>query len=298
MSDLHLPARWGRTGFIVAIPARDEAARLPCALDALAADGVPMDVIVIANGCTDGTTAVARDFPDLQVAVIETGCLLGGVGAARRLGLRAALSAAPQAAIVATTDADCTVAPGWAATTRRALAGAEVACGRVAPHAAEFATLPKLVRRHGILEDEVAALEAELAGLQHPVPHDPLPRHGQTPGASLAFRTDAYLQAGGFEAIRCHEDRRLVARIAAMGGRVARPWRLSVTASCRTRGRAPGGMADTIAARAADPLLGGQLADLEVACIRLRAEIEAFRASSPSFPTPADRGMSDVLSLG
>jgi cellulose synthase/poly-beta-1,6-N-acetylglucosamine synthase-like glycosyltransferase len=282
---------------IVAIPARDEAARLPRALDALAADGVAMDVIVIANGCTDETATVARDFPDLRVAVIETGRLPGGVGEARRRGLRAALSFAPRAGIVATSDADCTVSPDWGATTLRALARAEVACGRVVPDAAEFATLPRIVRRHGNLEDEVAALEAELAGLEDPAPHDPLPRHGQTPGASLAFRTDAYLRAGGFEAVRCHEDRRLVARIAAMGGRIARPWQLCVIASCRTRGRAPGGMADTIAARAADPRLGVQIARLEAERLRLRAMVEALRASSRSFPTPANEGMSDVLSL-
>lgn len=292
---LYLPPGWGRTGFVVAIPARDEAARLPRALDALARDGTAMDVIVIANGCSDATAVIARDFPDLPVAVLQTGQLPGGVGAARYLSLRAALAAAPRARILATSDADCAVAPGWGAATLRALRRAEVACGRVVPDPIEFAALPEIVRLHGNLEDEVAALEAELSGLRAPTPHDPLPRHGQTPGASLAFRTGAYLGAGGFEAIRCHEDRRLVARIAAMGGRIARPWHLSVFASCRTRGRAPGGMADTIAARAVDPSLGAQITHLQVERARLRAVIEVLRVPPIPFPIPASEGKSNVL---
>ncbi len=296
---LHAPPGWGADRFVVAIPARDEEARLPTALRSLAADGGARDVLVIANGCTDGTVGLARaGHPGLRVAVLETGVLPGGVGEARRLGMAAALELAPGTSILATTDADCRVGPGWGALTRSVLRHADVVCGRILPEPEEFARLPALVRAHGALEDRAALLEAELDGLRHPLPHDPSPRHGQTPGASLAFRTRAYLAAGGFEAIRCHEDRRIVARIAAAGGRVARPYALHIVASCRLLGRAPGGMADTIAARAADtPHLHAEIARLRPAIAALEGEIAALRAAvAPPFQ-PATQGDHHVPSF-
>ncbi len=294
--NLHIPRGWGRSGFLVAIPCRNEARRLPVALAALARDGVARDVIVIANGCTDATAAVARDFAGLSVAVLDTGSLAGGVGEARRLGFQAALNVAPTATILSTTDADCVVMPGWGRTVAQSLDRAEVVCGRIVPDPEEFARLPDIVRRHGTLEDEVAALTAELDGLRAPAPHDPLPRHNQTPGACLAFRTEAYVRAGGFEAIPCHEDRRIVARIEAAGGRVTRPWTLTVTASCRLNGRAPGGMADTIAARASDLVkLRIEIARLAREATRLRSAIAAYEAAP--VPLPAAATVSGVPSL-
>jgi len=278
--DLFIPSDWGVSGFIVAIPARNEADRLPVTLSAFASEPDIQDVIVIANGCSDATATIARRSKGLRVAVLETGCLSGGVGEARRMGMQAALDAAPHATILATTDADCVVMPGWGHIVRSAIEKVDVICGRVVPDPEEFARLPRIVRMHGALEDEVAALGAELDGLRAPCTYDPLPRHGQTPGASLAFRTGTYLAAGGFEAIPCHEDRRIVARIEASGGRIARPWDLVVTASCRLEGRAPGGMADTISARATDQIrLQGEIADLRRTAKYLRALISAHHAS-------------------
>jgi len=294
----HFPRGWDEGGFVVTIPARNEAARLPVALAGLARDGVVRNVIVIANGCTDTTASVARAFaaPALRVAVLETGPLAGGVGEARRLGMKAAFATVRRAAILATTDADCVVAPGWGAATLRALERADVACGRIVPDPEEFDRLPEIVRRHGALEDGVSALAAELEGLRAPTLHDPLPRHGQTPGASLAFRADAYRDAGGFEAIPCHEDRRIVARIAASGGRIARPWGLAVVASCRMRGRAPGGMADTIAARTADPaVLRVEIARLRAEADRLEAEIAAHCAVRPTLTRPTRGSAQNAL---
>jgi cellulose synthase/poly-beta-1,6-N-acetylglucosamine synthase-like glycosyltransferase len=275
---LHFPPGWGATGMIVAIPARNEAARLPLALAALAREAPRQDAIVIANGCSDATATIARQFTGISVAVLETKSLDGGVGEARRRGLRAALEAAPHAAILATTDADCVVMGGWARIVQRTMETADVVCGRVVPDPGEFALLPDIVRRHGNLEDEVSALQAELEGMRAPNPHDPLPRHGQTPGASLAFRADAYRRAGGFEAISCHEDRRIVARIEASGGRVARPWALVVAASCRLEGRAPGGMADTISKRMVDQThLRSEIVHLRRQAIHLRRAIAFHR---------------------
>lgn len=293
---LQVPAGWGSSGLIVAIPARDEAARLPTILSSLAADPVVEDVIVIANGCLDATAAIAREGCDgLRVAVLECGALAGGVGAARRTGLEAALEIAPHAAILVTTDADCRTGPGWGGRIVTALERAEAVCGRVVPEPAEFAKLPAIVRRHGVLEDRVADLRARLEGVRSPSAHDPLPRHGQSPGATLGFRTDAYVAAGGFDAIPCHEDRRILARIEAAGGRVARPYGLTVFASCRIIGRAPGGMADTIADRAQNTaILRADIGRLERLAHDLRMSISACREiPTPMFAVPSGRAVSD-----
>ncbi len=295
-----VPRGWGRTGFVVVIPARNEAERLPRALAALAAEGT-LDIVVVANGCGDDTAAIARaGCPSLSVATLETGPLANGVGAARRLGMALALKHAGDPAL-ATTDADCTVRPGWLAATRAALDHADVVCGYVEPEPAEFAMLPPLVREHGDLEDLRDGLLAHLAALRAPAAHDPWPCHGQTPGASLAFTARAYRLVGGFEAIPCHEDRRLVARMASMGLRVARPAAVRVAASCRLEGRAPGGMADTIAARRDDgPLLVREIAEMTREIAALRQAIAEAGAPERTRPhrVPAARTPPSIFMSG
>ena len=277
-----VPRDWGRTGFVVVIPARNEVERLPRALAALAAEG-EVDVVVVANGCDDGTATIARaGWRPLRVATLETGPLDRGVGAARRLGMALALKHA-RAPILATTDADCTVLPGWLAATRLALTRADAVCGFVEPEPSEFADLSAIVREHGNLEDLRDGLQARLAALQFPSPHDPWPCHGQTPGASLAFTARAYRMAGGFDAIPCHEDRRLIARMTAMGLRVARPAAVRVAASCRLEGRAPGGMAATIAARQDDePRLHREIAEMRREVAALRDAIAVADRTTPA----------------
>lgn len=268
MTQVDLPDGWGASGFAVVIPARDEADQLAASLASFEADPAVVDVLIVANGCRDATAGLARAWPGrLRVGVAETGALPGGVGEVRRLGMAIALSRLPANGVLATTDADCTLGPAWGARTRAALAHADAVCGRIGP-AEGFAALPPLIRRHGLLEDGVRDLRAvQRAGLVWR-PGQPLPVHGCSAGASLAFTARCYRAAGGFDPVPCHEDRDLIARIERLGFRVARPHALTIHASCRLVGRAPGGMASTIAARthAAAPLeaeidaLAGELA--------------------------------------
>ncbi|PZX16496.1 glycosyl transferase family 2 [Palleronia aestuarii] len=273
---------------IAVIPARDEARRLPAALAALHREGVT--ALVVANGCCDATASVARA---LGVEVIETPMLSGGVGEARAIGLSSALLRNP--AWVMTTDADCVLAPGTGAVLERALRDADAVFGRVEPDPGEFADLPPAVRHHGLLEDRRDVLSALIAGHVAACSWNPIPCHGQSPGALIAWRPDAYRSVGGIVPMPRNEDRRMAATLQDAGLRVARPWDAVVIASCRLRGRAPGGMAATIAERARSDLsletvaLGRECAALER---RLAALVP--REAWPPLPTPHE-GDCDVL---
>ncbi len=238
------PPGWGATGRLVVVPARNEAERIRACLDTLGAQKA--DVLVVANNCTDATGDLAADA---GVAVIDCLVIAGGVGAARRLGVAEGRRRARNVRTILTTDADCIVAPGWIEDNLRHIdAGAAAVCGLVEPIAEEFSALPAPLLRRAALEDRFLALKAQLE--QRLTGHV---GHEQTPGASLAFAPYAYDAAGGFDPMPTHEDRAIILRLKSLGLPVVHAREVTVYASCRLDGRAPGGMAAALRDRATDP---------------------------------------------
>lgn len=210
---------------VVAIPARNEAERLPAALDAVhAATGmcpVPVTVVVAADACTDGTAAVARAAGALVVLSDA-----GRVGAARSAAIAAALDAVsvdPERVWIANTDADSIVPMDWLAVHLEfAERGVALLRGAVRPDARELAA--EHLHRWLSL-------------------NPPTERHDHVHGANLGLTAAAYLAAGGFRDLPLQEDVELVRLVAATGRLTASTARAPVITSARPIGRLEGGFA-------------------------------------------------------
>ncbi|WP_181407538.1 glycosyltransferase [Nocardioides sambongensis] len=217
----------------VVVPARDEEARLPDCLAALRSavaalqverPGITVRTLVVLDRCRDGSQRVAARF---AVPVLPVDA--GAVGAARRAGVVAVssgdLGVGCGAGIggdqvwLANTDADTVVGRDWLVDqVRLAELGNDLVLGRVRPDPTELSPV------------EVAAWAAR---------HDP--RGTSIHGANLGVRLSTYLAAGGFPAVREHEDVVLVEAVR----RAGHPWTIgpTVTTSARRTGRTPGGFA-------------------------------------------------------
>ena len=105
----------------VIVPTFNEADVIDACVDSILAqsvDGGAVELIVIDNGSTDDTLGRLRAYGDRIRVLHET---VRGASAARNRGIREA-----RGAIVAFTDADCTVEPGWLQALAAPLADAAV----------------------------------------------------------------------------------------------------------------------------------------------------------------------------
>ena len=110
----------------VVVPAFQEAGRIGATLAALAGQtDRDYHLLVVDNGSTDRTAAVARSFGAEVLVEPEK-----GVGCAVDTGFRHAI--ANGATHIARTDADCLPHPGWLAAARVSFeGGAQMVCGRI-----------------------------------------------------------------------------------------------------------------------------------------------------------------------
>ena len=228
-----LPAPDAQLIASVVVPARDEAANIICALDALAAqldlNDAPLapatfEIILLANNCCDDTASIARDWAArcshvaLHVVEVRFDEARACVGLARRALMNAACARlhtlpptnAPRA--ICSTDADTRVSPYWIAHTLEEMRlGAEAVGGRIllARDGNDAAT-----RRVYLLDTAYRLLAARLESALDPHSSDPWPRHFQFFGASLAIRPEIYAAAGGLPDVRCLEDMALETKLA------------------------------------------------------------------------------------
>ncbi len=264
-----------RCNACVVIPARDEAIGLPRTLDALAAQQTPdgrrldpatWEVIVLANNCTDATADVARAWAaqqaadghpiTLHVAERHLPHEQAHIGVARRLLMDEAaqrlLRNGRQRGIIVSTDADTLAEPGWLAAIRHEIdAGADAVGGRIlvrtddlpptdcATTNADRRTLQNAHRaRRAHLHDIMfRALVDELRARLDPQPFDPLPRHFQHFGPSIAVTVDIYQRVGGMPILPWHEDVAFANRLRAADARLRHSPQVRVRTSARQSDR-------------------------------------------------------------
>jgi glycosyltransferase involved in cell wall biosynthesis len=176
----------------VVVPARNEEALVGACLESiLGQEPRPLEVILVDNGSTDRTGEIGRA---LGVRVIYQPN--PGLHIARQTGLEAA-----RGEVVANTDSDCRVEPGWVGAIAQAF------------------TDPQVVETYGGLEYFDAPLLDRLsAKYGYPLFLGIMDKLGQpnTAGGNHAVRRETALKVGGYD-VAYGEDLRLMLKLKAHG---------------------------------------------------------------------------------
>jgi glucosyl-3-phosphoglycerate synthase len=254
MSAPGLPAPDPALLAVVVVPARDEASRIEACLLALAEQrGVrpsSYEVIVVLDGCVDATAEVVSEVAarerELRVLVL-TLARSQGVGWARRrgmdLGCERLLDLGRGGGLIASTDADSTVAEDWiACQLELARCGACAIGGQIDLHAEEAGKLTT----QALLERERSATE-RLRRVHRDGDPAATSEHHQFSGASLALTADTYRSCGGLPVHAALEDEALERELQALSVPIHRSRSVRVRTSARTDGRAPRGLARDLA---------------------------------------------------
>lgn len=231
----------------ICVPARNEAALLPCLLDSLdRQDGAGSFVLcLLLDGCSDDSAAIVAAYRGRARFPIVTGAAAvvaePNAGRARRAAMALGQETVGDGGILLSTDADCVPAPDWVAANRAALAQADLVVGRIV----------RAGGRASPVQDRIEAYYDGLARLRRrldPVAWESAEPHHYTSAASLACSATTYRALGGFEPVAAGEDARLVDMAHRRGVRVRRDGAVRVETSARRDGRAQGGLADHLRA--------------------------------------------------
>jgi cellulose synthase/poly-beta-1,6-N-acetylglucosamine synthase-like glycosyltransferase len=214
----------------VVVPAHDEQEWIGPCLRALAVAAgqvpCPVEIVVVADACSDATAEVARLAGD-RVRVVEIGAR--NVGRARSAGWSLLAPEPDPGCWLATTDADTLVPPQWLARMLHyADEGADAVAGRVRLTDWSAARRPPHVQ--AVWQSTYAAESA--------------PVHG----ANLGIRASAYHAVGGVPARALAEDAGLVSALRHAGAAVRIAPDLTVVTSARRSRRAPGGFSSYLSA--------------------------------------------------
>lgn len=194
----------------VVVPALNAARTLGRCLQALAQlDPAPMEILLVDNGSTDESRAIAERFAAshraVSVRVIDAP--QRGASIARNVGVRQAAGA-----VIAFTDADCAPEPAWLAHVTKPFGDPRTTAvaGRVVGHAGSSLL-------------EVFSSLYTLQSSEQPQVHRAFtPVSGGFPTANLAIRRERFVALNGFdEHVAIYgEDYDLCARIYAGGGQI------------------------------------------------------------------------------
>ena len=222
----------------VVVPAHNEEALVHDCLRALAAQDGEFEVLLVLDRCTDATEQQARDAArDLTLHVIHADGV--GVGAARRLGMGLAcerlLALGRADGLIASSDADSRVEPGWLAAQLEAVARGSLAIGGRVRVGDELA--PAVERQREIA---AAARLEQASASAHPRART---EHHQFSGASMALTAATYARIGPLDPCRALEDETLERALRRHAIPVDRLDAVRVTTSGRRDGRAPRGLA-------------------------------------------------------
>ncbi|WP_044530854.1 glycosyltransferase [Herbaspirillum sp. B65] len=208
----------------IVIPAHDEEASLHACLHAAcqaarhpALAGEPVSIVVVLDSCSDASAAIAQRHP-VTVLPLQ----VRNVGLARHHGAAALI--AQGARWLAFTDADTLVAPDWLVAQLHLQVDA--VCGTVSPDGWQGhpPQVQQRFARHYQDRDE----------------------HRHIHGANFGVSTQAYLRAGGFPPLPCHEDVGLVRALQAIDVRIAWSASVRVVTSTRAHSKVRGGFGDTL----------------------------------------------------
>jgi Glycosyl transferase family 2 len=245
------------------VPVKDEAHNLGATLTALATQtdlhGRPLDcrryeIIVLANNCSDRSAAIARQFAAahpqlvLHVAELHLPSAKAYIGYVRKLlmdeAYRRLMSLGRRRGIVASTDGDTRVATTWVAATIHEIdSGVDAVGGRILTDRHSRHKLSPQARTWFLQEVGYRSSIAQMESHLDPDPHDPLPRHFQHYGASLAVTAEMYAKAGGLPAVRTPEDEAFYQALVRVDARFRHSPLVRVTTSARAAGRSPVGLA-------------------------------------------------------
>ena len=240
----------------VAIPARSESQRIVECLTALSRQpraGLRVGVFVLCNNCEDDTArrigAFVHAGVDIRVREVAFSQNEAHAGMARRTAMQWARTMLDPsgAQILCSTDADSRVAADWLPSLMAAFGrGVDAVAGAVLFDPVELADLRVPPLRQ--LEDRYAVLQAQVEHRADPRDHDHWPNHIWAWGANLSVRSAAFDRAGGIPMAPLAEDRAFMAQLHRVDAKVRHAPEVQVLTSARVRGRAPGGLADLVAA--------------------------------------------------
>lgn len=280
----------------VIIPVKDEALALTQTLTALANQtclaGKPLDlrcyeIILLANNCTDRSAAIARQFAsehpqlNLHIAEINLPPERAYIGYVRKLLMDEArdrlMSLGKERGIIASTDGDTCADPIWIAATMAEIErGVDAVGGRIITDRLSRHQLSRQAKTCFLQEVGYRSLVAQIEYYLDPDPYDPLPRHYQHYGASLAVTAQMYTKAGGIPPVRTPEDEAFYQALLRVNARFRHSPLVRVTTSARSSGRSPVGLANQLrkwTAMSSDTTLKVEPVDMTISRFQSRRKL-------------------------